>query len=65
MGSKASQGKAVSEEGKEATAAAPGQSCRKLTGWLWEATENLELRRDGVLEPGVLLGPCCRIPGGR
>lgn len=29
------------------------------------ATRNLNLRSSNVLGPGGLLGPCCRIPGGR
>lgn len=29
------------------------------------ATRNLKLRSSDVLGPGGLLGPCCRIPGGR
>lgn len=58
-------GKAVSEEGEEATATVPGQNCRKLTGWLSGATENLELRRDDMLGPGVPSGPGCTIPAGR
>lgn len=55
----------MSEEGEEATATVPGQNCRKLTGWLSGATENLELRRDDMLGPGVPSGPGCTIPAGR
>lgn len=47
--------------GEGVTSTASGQNCRKLTWWWWE----LKLRSSDVLGPGGLLGPCCRIPGGR